>query len=179
MRLRPALLHPAYILQALGVEVSPEWINYLEEPITMKTETEWPLAEQPDTLAAEDSQSIRLLACALAFKLGVKPDEDTFKAIEEALELTRLRGYNRGTAEQQLLIEETVAQAEGMRTSIIRATVAAVMEVIRNGTAGAGEFNSHSITMNLEAQRTIWDRYELTTERDESQENVTFTIHKK
>lgn len=87
--------------------------------------------------------------------------------------------FNRGAASQQALIDATVAQAEGMQTSIIRATVAAVLEVIRNGTAGADEFNSHSITMNLEAQRTIWDRYELTTERDESQENVTFTIHKK
>lgn len=85
--------------------------------------------------------------------------------------------YTRGIRSNERLVEEAVAQADGMQTSIIRATVAAVMEEVNTVYNHGGE--RFALNMNLEAQRTIWDRYELTTERDASQENVIFTIHKK
>lgn len=105
--------------------------------------------------------------------LGVTP--------ECRAELERLTGnveeaaYTWGIRSNERLMQETIDQGEFQRTSIIRATVAAVMEAFNLANHGA----PFSLSMNLEAQRTIWDRYELTTERDASQENVTFTIHKK
>ena len=161
---------PAFILQALGVEVSPEWINCLEEPITMKTETELAFEKELDTLL----QGMMEDAPAFERNTAILLTKSVVTQMEQA-------AYNRGAASQQALIDATVAQAEGMRTSIIRATVAAVMEAANpmgHLEMHAG-YPAYKVTMNLEAQRTIWDRFELTTERDESQENVTFTIHKK
>lgn len=86
--------------------------------------------------------------------------------------------YTRGIRSNERLMQETIDQGEFQRTSIIRATVAAVMEAFNLANHGA-PLDVFSITMSIEAQRTIWDRVELTTERDASQENVTFTIHKK
>ncbi len=108
--------------------------------------------------------------------LGVTP--------ECRAELERLTGnveeaaYTRGIRSNERLMQETIDQGEFQRTSIIRATVAAVMEAFILANHGA-PLDVFSITMSIEAQRTIWDRYELITERDASQENVTFTIHKK
>ena len=86
--------------------------------------------------------------------------------------------HTRGIRSNERLMQETIDQGEFQRTSIIRATVAAVLEAFNLANHGA-PLDVFSITMSIEAQRTIWDRYELTTERDASQENVTFTIHKK
>ena len=157
---------PAFILQALGVEVSPEWINYLEEPTTMKTETELALGKELDTLLWGMMQD----APALERNTTILQAKSLVTQMQQA-------AYNQGVASQQALVDATVAEGNGMQTSIIRATVAAVMEVA----SGYTEMPKppFSLTMSLEAQRTIWDRVELTTARDESQENVTFTIHKK
>ena len=160
---------PAFILQALGVEVSPEWINYLEEPTTMKTETELALGKELDTLLWGMMQD----APALERNTTILQAKSLVTQMQQA-------AYNQGVASQQALVDATVAEGNGMQTSIIRATVAAVMEVA-SGYTEIPEMPKppFSLTMSLEAQRTIWDRVELTTARDESQENVTFTIHKK
>lgn len=87
--------------------------------------------------------------------------------------------YKRGIDSNLALMEASIDQAEAQQTSIIRATVAAVLESASKEEPYYGDDGGFKLTMNLEAQRTIWDRVELTTERDASQENVTFTIHKK
>lgn len=159
---------PAFILQALGVEVSPEWINYLEEPITMKTETHLAFEKELDTLLDQLAQNEPAMdASDLRGKISV--------AVTGLMQV----GYNQGVASQQALVDATVAEGNGMQTSIIRATVAAVMEAFAPDHGVNLEAGSFNLIMNLEAQRTIWDRVELTTKRDASQENVIFTIHKK
>lgn len=124
---------------------------------------------------------------ALLDELGRQPDGPPRvllkEKIKEQIRVLRMchevAAYNRGKASQQALVDATTEQAESQQTSIIRATVAAVLEAVRDNDPVLFQLDSMHVKMNLEAQRTIWDRVELTTERDASQENVTFTIHKK
>lgn len=65
------------------------------------------------------------------------------------------------------------------QTSIVRATVAAVMEAGINLNAELLERGETTCIMNLEKQRTIWDRWELDTQRNPEETEVTFTLTRK
>lgn len=69
-------------------------------------------------------------------------------------------------AGEQFTAEQAVELAQAQQTSIIRATVAACMEA-----AGLS-----TLSVNLEAQRTIWDRQEFETARNPEHTHVTFSL---
>lgn len=127
----------------------------------------------------KSAEVVHDLATALCNQFGIHTTLDNLRDVKDYLHKARLHGYTQGNEASQWLADQTADHAASQQTSIIRATVAAVLEAVRNETAGADEFDSHSITMNLEAQRTIWDRVELETQRSEDGTQVTFTIHKK
>ena len=114
-----------------------------------------------------------------------EPDATPHLWVVEAV----LAGIRHGKfiAEQQhQLIEQGQAdEHEGMSTSLIRAGMAAVCEAVlqyRYVLHGANRDESGaaiSVTINLEAQRTIWDRVELTTDRNADETEVIFTVTRK
>lgn len=66
----------------------------------------------------------------------------------------------------QPLADAVAEHYESQQTSIVRATVAAVMEA-----AGLT-----TLSINVERQATVWDRVELFTDRNDEQTHVTFTL---
>lgn len=69
-------------------------------------------------------------------------------------------------AGEQFTAEQAVEYAQAQQTGIVRATVAACMEA-----AGLT-----TLSMNLDAQRTIWDRWEFETARNPEHTHVTFSL---
>lgn len=94
---------------------------------------------------------------------------ETCRNIEEAV-VKKLEAKNLAVQEG---LDEHYREAQ---TSIIRATVAAVMEAALVNTAQADAF---TLVMNLEAQRTIWDRFEFETARSDDGSKVVFTLTRK
>lgn len=85
---------------------------------------------------------------------------------------------------KHLAVEEAQAeQHQGLQTSLIRAGMAAVCESILNSDydicTDDGTRQAISVTIDLEAQRTVWDRVELTTDRTPDEKSVVFTVTRK
>lgn len=127
----------------------------------------------------KSAEVVHDLATALCNQFGIHTTLDNLRDVKDYLHKARLHGYTQGNEASQWLADQTADHAASQQTSIIRATVAAVLEAVRDNDPVLFQLDSMHVKMNLEAQRTIWDRVELTTERDASQENVTFTVHKK
>lgn len=67
---------------------------------------------------------------------------------------------------EQYLADRVAEHYESQQTGIVRATVAAVMEAAALQT----------LTISMDAQRTVWDRLELATDRNPESTHVTFRI---
>lgn len=89
---------------------------------------------------------------------------------------------------QHLAIQEAMAdQHAGLQTSLIRANMAAMAEAVMQeqfdhwgeNRNGEGPYDKVEIRINLEAQRTIWDRVEYMTDRNEDGTEVIITIERK
>lgn len=87
-------------------------------------------------------------------------------------------GRSQAQAEHHAIQDAQAEEHSMMNTSVIRANMAALAEAVMNNkyTAGLKACRFH---INLEAQRTIWDRVELTTSRNADETEVIFTVERK
>lgn len=98
------------------------------------------------------------------FAKSVKDVEDVLSKMGEQIEDFEL-GIKTATKDQ-FVADQVAEHMQAQQTSMVRATVAAVMEA-----AGLT-----TLTINMDRQGTIWDRVEMFTDRDDEQTHVTFTL---
>jgi len=107
------------------------------------------------------------------------------KGLEVGIAMGKAEGLTQANAEHQLIHDAVAEKQDTQSTSYIRACVAAVLEgvtqslVVTHADGPRREVMQIQVTMNLEAQRTIWDRFELTTERSVDETEVTFKLFRK
>lgn len=106
------------------------------------------------------------------------PHDWVIAAIQRGVELGKELG-ERTAGEKHLYVQDQLDEHyRNQQPTVIRACIAAVMEagVTHNAADGPGVIKC---TMNLEKQATIWDRFELETERNKEETEVTFSLYPK
>ncbi len=152
-----------------------------------------------EPLSEEAAQDIKMHALAMRCA-AEHPEQYMLDAwqphgwVMAAIHAAYSEGCSQGMSESDAkhnLIHGLVAEtAEGQQTTIIRATVAAVIESIfkdhhdeskriKPNLSLGGMLCDVEVTMDLDAQRTIWDRYELSTRRNEDNNAVIFNLSMK
>lgn len=129
-------------------------------------------------------------------KGGFTPHKWVTEAVMRGIEQGRREGRKEVHAEHLAIQQGQAEQYEGLQTSLIRANMVALAEAVMNGKFTiskktlqkrshgkviSSEVTHHSVVIriNLEDQRTVWDRVELHTERNEEGTEVLFTVTRK
>lgn len=104
--------------------------------------------------------------------------------VVEAVEAGIAHGKSKADHMNHLVQDMQEEQHSMLNTSVIRANMVALAEAVMNGKCECyGPDNETAskikITINLEAQRTIWDRVELSTDRSHDGTEVIFTVERK
>lgn len=145
------------------------------------------MSDEDDLQAVELDREAVAIACRVMtdthFKKPYMQDALPHRWVVEAVMAGIAHGRFLAQQQHQLIEEGQAEQHEGLQTSLIRAGMAAVCEAVMNGDYIAGPNDSGKrrieVNMNLEAQRTIWDRVELTTARNADETEVIFTVERK
>lgn len=91
-------------------------------------------------------------------------------------------GYEQAEHENSFLLQQMQEKHEQDENGVMRASVAAVMEVFMQGnetfTVGKGHsaIDTLTVTVNMEEQRTIWDRFGLQCVLSDDKKTVTWTL---
>lgn len=143
--------------------------------------------EEDDLQAVELDREAVAIACRVMtdthFKKPYMKDALPHRWVVEAVMAGIAHGKFIAGQQHQLIEEGQADQHETLQTSLIRAGMAAVCEAVMDGKYIVGPNGSGqrriAVTINLEAQRTIWDRVELTTARNADETEVIFTVERK
>lgn len=157
---------PAWITEdefnAMVLEIAQSWV--------LRSECQRPYVKAAKVAAEQDGGLGR----------AFKPDDWVLMAIAAA--------FNAGVIARDVnnehLVEQMAAQQTEDLRGVTKATIAAVLEVIL---AEKNELfsnlkspeNSIQVTLHLDAQRTIWDRNEITMALDREKNSVTWALLKK
>lgn len=153
----------------------------------------------PTPCRYENDTSLTTWAKTLARDCAAKSDHPYAKEAENDLKWNAhpwvieaiKQAYQAGQVDadaKALLVQETMTeQHDTLNTSLVRATIAGVLEAVGNDlvvehtsdTQRGNHVFCVSTVMNLDAQRTVWDRWDYETTRTEDGKAVELTIVRK
>lgn len=158
-------------------------------------------AEMRDDYAGNEFQRDRAIGIAKEFSAlfpeayvaaGFMPHEWVVRALVRAhilgcrdgFEDGRNVGITQAEAKHHLIQDAQAEAVETFGTSLIRAAMAGTLESAADTLTVDRDFDSKqllkaSIVINPDAQRTIWDRYDLAAERTPDGQSVIFSITRK
>lgn len=147
-----------------------------------------------DDLSGTDDEARAIARRVMADTKFQKPylvgkDVEPHRWVVEAVEAGIAHGKSKADRMHHAVQDAQAEEHTMLNTSLIRANMVALAEAVMNGQTSnlfdmskpnnIGHLIGIKITINLEAQRTVWDRMELTTDRTDDGENVIFTVSRK